>query len=501
MRDRRDEQRRWQDEKRREQQAKLTERRAREAKKIRNREYTIVSYFFVCIFISLVVYMVYFELEKKDSIINSPYNTRQDQFEDRVVRGSILSADGQTLAYTQVNEDETETRIYPFNNLFAHIVGYDSNGKNGLESLANFELMTSHDGYVKQVKNEMQETKNQGDNVVTTLNTSLQQTAYDALGDNQGAVVVMDPKSGAVLAMVSKPDFNPNTVSQDWDYLTSDSSNSSLLNRATQGAYPPGSVFKIVTTLAYLRSENGNLDNFTYTCDGSITVDDHTISCYDGEEHGTEDFETAFAESCNSAFANLGMELGAKKLTSAAESLLFNKKLPISISYNSSKFDLGEHPGNPLLMQTSIGQGNTLVSPMHMALIVSAIANDGVLMKPYYIQQVQNVNGDVVSKTKTSEYKTLMTKEEASRLKQLMQAVVNRGTASALSGESYSAAGKTGSAEYYGSDGSIHTHSWFVGMAENDESQLVVAVIAEGAGTGSSVAVPIAHQIFNQYYY
>ena len=321
--------------------------------------------------------------------------------------------------------------------------------------------MTSHDGYVKQVKNEMQETKNQGDNVVTTLNTSLQQTAYDALGDNQGAVVVMDPKSGAVLAMVSKPDFNPNTVSQDWDYLTSDSSNSSLLNRATQGAYPPGSVFKIVTTLAYLRSENGNLDNFTYTCDGSITVDDHTISCYDGEEHGTEDFETAFAESCNSAFANLGM----------------------------------------LTMQTSIGQGNTLVSPMHMALIVSAIANDGVLMKPYYIQQVQNVNGDVVSKTKTSEYKTLMTKEEASRLKQLMQEVVNRGTASALSGESYSAAGKTGSAEYYGSDGSIHTHSWFVGMAENDESQLVVAVIAEGAGTGSSVAVPIAHQIFNQYYY
>ena len=179
MRDRRDEQRRWQDEKRREQQAKLTERRAREAKKIRNREYTIVSYFFVCIFISLVVYMVYFELEKKDSIINSPYNTRQDQFEDRVVRGSILSADGQTLAYTQVNEDETETRIYPLIICLHTLSDMIQMEKNGLESLANFELMTSHDGYVKQVKNEMQETKNQGDNVVTTLNTSLQQTAYD----------------------------------------------------------------------------------------------------------------------------------------------------------------------------------------------------------------------------------------------------------------------------------------------------------------------------------
>lgn len=500
LKSRNEEKRRQQDEKRRLQEEKARTKKEKKAKRARNREYAIVSYFFVGIFLSLIVYMVYFEVEKKDSVISSPYNTRQNQFEDRVVRGSILASTGETLAYTQVNGDGSETRIYPYENMFAHIVGYDANGKNGLESLANFQLMTSHDGYFNQVKNEMKEEKNLGDSVVTTLDVSLQKRAYEALGQNRGAVVALNPKTGAVLAMVSKPDFNPNTVAQDWEYLTGDASNSSLLNRATQGAYPPGSVFKIVTALSYLRSE-GTLDGFSYECQGGITVDDHTITCYGGEVHGTENFRSAFAESCNSAFARIGLNLGGKKLTETAESLLFNNKLPVSINYAKSKFELGDHPGNPLLMQTSIGQGNTLVSPMHMALIVSAIANDGVLMKPYYMEQVQNVNGDVVKTYESSEYKSLMTKEEANTLKELMEAVVTEGTASSLSAENYSAGGKTGSAEYYGSDGSIQTHSWFVGFAGMEEPEIVVAVIAEGAGTGSSVAVPIAHEIFNEYYY
>ena len=262
MKSRNEEKRRQQDEKRRLQEEKARTKKEKKAKRARNREYAIVSYFFVGIFLSLIVYMIYFEVEKKDSVISSPYNTRQNQFEDRVVRGSILASTGETLAYTQVNGDGSETRIYPYENMFAHIVGYDANGKNGLESLANFQLMTSHDGYFNQVKNEMKEEKNLGDSVVTTLDVSLQKRAYEALGQNRGAVVALNPKTGAVLAMVSKPDFNPNTVAQDWEYLTGDASNSSLLNRATQGAYPPGSVFKIVTALSYLRSE-GTLDGFS----------------------------------------------------------------------------------------------------------------------------------------------------------------------------------------------------------------------------------------------
>ena len=152
-------------------------------------------------------------------------------------------------------------------------------------------------------------------------------------------------------------------------------------------------------------------------------------------------------------------------------------------------------------MQTAIGQGNTLVSPMHAAMITSAIANDGKLMKPYYIEKVEAVNGQTVDTTKPSVYKELMTAEEAGVLKTLMAEVVKSGTATKLSGEGYSAAGKTGSAEYTGSDGKIKTHSWFIGFSNVENPDLAIAVIAEGAGTGSKVAVPVAHQVFNAFYY
>ena len=465
-----------------------------------NREYTIVSYFFVLIFLSLAGYMVYFNAVEREDVISSPYNTRQNQFQERILRGSLISADGQVLARTDTDGEGNETRVYPFANMYAHVVGYDAKGKSGLESLANFSLMTSHNNYVDQVKNEIMENKNPGDNVVLTLNHTLQQVAYNALGSYQGAVVVMNPQTGAVLASVSKPDFNPNTVDSDWEILVNDSANSSLLNRATQGAYPPGSIFKVVDALAYLR-EHGTIDGFQYTCNGKITVDGHTIPCFGGEVHGTEDFTTAFAESCNTAFTQMGLDLGKTALTSAAESLLFNAKLPVALDYNKSKFDLGENPGNPLLMQTSIGQGNTLVSPMHMVLITSAIANKGKLMEPYYIDHVETASGRTVETTKPKVYKELMTESEAQVLKNLMAEVVTRGTGTQLSGETYSAAGKTGSAEYYGSDGSIKTHSWFIGFSNVENPDLAVAVIAEGAGTGSKVAVPVAHEIFNAYYY
>lgn len=149
-------------------------------------------------------------------------------------------------------------------------------------------------------------------------------------------------------------------------------------------------------------------------------------------------------------------------------------------------------------MQTSIGQGNTLVSPMHMALITSAIANGGVLMQPYLIDQVVNNTGDVVSTTEPEAYKRLMTNNEAAMLGKLMEGVVEHGTATALYGQGYTAAGKTGSAEYdeYGS-----SHSWFVGYSNVEDPDMVVAIIVEGGGTGSEAAVPIASQLFNAYYY
>lgn len=444
----------------------------------------------------LIGYLIYFNTIKSDDFINSPYNTRQDTFADRVVRGKIMSSDGEVLAQTNVSEDGTEERSYPYNNVFAHVVGYDSNGKSGLESEANFQLLSSHEFFLNQIRNEFMGTKNTGDTVVSTLNADLQTTAYNSLGDRRGAVVALEPSTGKILALVSKPDFDPNTISENWDTLVNDETNSSLLNRATMGQYPPGSTFKVVTALDYFRTR-GSFNGFSFDCQGSITKENHTIQCYNGEVHGTEDFYTAFANSCNCAFAEIGTELGGASLLKISEDLLFNKKLPLT-SYRKSSFTLNGSSGIPLIMQTAIGQGNTLVSPMHMALITSAIANDGLLMKPYLIDKVTNAGGDTIRTTEPTDYKRLMTSNEAALLGKLMEGVVQKGTASALNGRGYTVAGKTGSAEY---DENGSSHSWFIGYSNVDKPDLVVAIIVEGGGTGSEAAVPIAADLFDAYYF
>ena len=168
------------------------------------------------------------------------------------------------------------------------------------------------------------------------------------------------------------------------------------------------------------------------------------------------------------------------------------------MSYRKSDFSLNDRSGSPLTMQTAIGQGNTLVAPMHMALITSAIANQGVLMQPYLIERVENYSGEEVDTTEPEAYRTLMSNTEANLLGDLMTEVVTSGTAQALNGRGYTAAGKTGSAEYNEAGDS---HSWFVGYSNVSDPDLVVSIIVEGGGTGSEAAVPIAGQIFDAYYY
>ncbi|OYP02111.1 hypothetical protein CG709_10690 [Lachnotalea glycerini] len=210
---------------------------------------------FVGLFVLLMGYFVYFNIVKSPSIINSSYNTRQDLFAKKVIRGKIVSSDGKILAQTVVSEDGTESREYPYDNMYAHVVGYASKGKAGLESLMNFNLLTSNAPLMERIIKEFKGVKNTGDNVVTTLDSKLQETAYKALGSNNGAVVVMEADTGRILAMVSKPDYNPNDIDTIWDSLvaTDNTEDSSLLNRATQGKYPPGSTFKILTLMEYIR--------------------------------------------------------------------------------------------------------------------------------------------------------------------------------------------------------------------------------------------------------
>ena len=461
--------------------------------------YAFISYAFVMIFLSLIIYLVYFNIYRRDEVQNSSYNRRQDTQAQYVVRGSIMSADGATLAST-IPYDGTEVREYPYGNVFAHVVGFASNGKSGLEALVNYDLLTSHCNVIDRVINEFRGQKNPGDNVVTTLSSGLQQTCYNVLGDYQGAILVLDPHTGAVLSMVSKPDFDPNTIPEEWNDIIADETGSQLVNRTTQGLYPPGSTFKIVTALSFFQEHN-TFSGFHFNCEGELTVGDHTVHCFNGLVHGDENFEQAFANSCNCAFSSLGLDIGAGRLGATADSLLFGKKLPCDLNYSRSRFSLKEEDGPAAMMQTAFGQGDTLVTPYHMALIVSAIANDGILMQPQFISKIVSADGNTVRENKSVEFRRILTEDEASVMQSLMEQVVTSGTASELSGLEYTVAGKTGSAEYYTADGQIGTHSWFVGYSNVDDPDIVVVVLAENGGAGSQTAVPMAHQIFDAYYY
>ena len=430
------------------------------------------------------------------NVITSPYNKRQDTFADRVIRGELLTSDGVVIATTKVAEDGTETRVYPYNDLFAHAGGYASHGKSGIELLANYQLLTSHAFFLERFVNEVQEEKNIGDNVVTTLDFELQKTAYDALGNYDGAVIAMEPSTGKILAMVSKPDYNPNEIASHWKSI-SGSSESVLLNRVTQGLYPPGSIFKILTLLEYMREDN-DLENWTYECNGSYTYEDVTINCYRGKSHGTVDLKTALAKSCNGAFASIALELDNEKFMETCDELLFNTELSMNFSANQSSVKLDEKSEIGTIMQTAIGQATTEVTPFHMALITSAIANGGNLMKPYLIDSVENYTGDRVKKYMPSSYGKLMTVEEAAILSDYMTETVLSGTASSLQSSSYTAAGKTGTAEY--SSDKSKSHAWFVGYSNVENPDLVVCVVVEKSGAGSEYAVPVAKKIFDTYY-
>lgn len=446
----------------------------------------------------MIGYLCYFQITQSREVINNPYNARLESFEKRVIRGSILASDGQLLAYTNVDGDGNEERVYPFGCTFSHVLGYSDYGKTGIESLGNFQLVTSNAYFVEKFLNELKEQKNMGDSLVTTLDVDLQTAAHDALGTHRGAVVVMETSTGNVRAMVSKPDYDPAEVADRWEEL-SGADDGTLLNRATQGLYPPGSTFKTVTLLEYLREHQMDDSGYSFLCEGKVTVGNSSISCYHGRAHGQLDLKTAFAKSCNSAFADMGRDLDVEAFRSLAEQLLFNREeLPVSLPYSQSSFALQETDSEAMRMMTAIGQGDTLVTPMHMALIMSAVANDGVLMTPRYLDRTESYTGTLVETYDTSEYGTLMTAGEAQILREYLRAVVEEGTASALASDDYTAYGKTGTAEY--SSDKSKSHAWFAGFVSGEKEDLAVVVLVEEAGSGSEYAVPVAKKIFDAYY-
>lgn len=465
-------------------------------KKNPNREIMRVTYLFLIIFICMIAYYINFHIKDSDDIINNSYNKRQAILEQEIIRGNILSDDGQILATTAADAEGNDYRKYPFDNLFAHSVGFSTHGTTGIELMANYKLLTSNASIIQTAINDFKGVKNSGNNVLTSLNVDMTKAAYEALGEHQGAVIALEPSTGKILTMVSIPDFNPNEIDSIWDEMVSEAGNSNLVNRTTSGLYTPGSTFKLFTLLEYIH-ENPDFNGYSYDCRSRITIDGNTINCAGHSWHGGENLMESFANSCNSSFVNLGMTLDKGKFKNLCDSLLFNSELPLSYSYNESSFVLNETSTGFETMQTVIGQGETLITPVHLAMIASAIQNNGILMKPYVITEIQSSEGKKLEEYKPEEYKRLLSAEDSALLKDFMREVVTNGTGSKLNTDDYNAYGKTGTAQI--NDGS-QTNSLFMGFAEKDGKAVAICVVMEDMPEGSTFAVPAAKKVLDVYF-
>lgn len=316
--------------------------------------------------------------------------------------------------------------------------------------------------------------------------------------ERNGAVIAMNPKTGEILALVSKPDFDTNaeSLTENWKALV-ESQQAPFLPRATQGLYTPGSTYKIVTSAVAI--ENG-LDGLKFNDKGVITIDGKEISNSKGKAYGEIDLKKALAVSSNVMFAQLGVKLGQDKLADMAKRVGFGSDIPFDIPVSKSLFPYQKMEQNDMAA-AAIGQGKILVSPLHMAMIASGIANNGMIMKPFLVRSIVSPTGKEIKGTKPDEFKRIMESDVASRVSMMMREVVVSGTGKKAAIKGINVAGKTGTAENeLTAQKKNKEHAWFVGFAPAENPQIVVAVILEYSGSsGGSAAAPIAQKVMAKY--
>ncbi|MFD8633607.1 peptidoglycan D,D-transpeptidase FtsI family protein [Streptomyces sp. NPDC059533] len=424
-------------------------------------------------------------------------------------RGNIIVG-GQPITGSAVTDgsDYKFKRTYLDGPLWAPVTGYASQafGSTQLESLED-GILTGNDDrlFFDRTIGMFTGEKKAGGNVVTTLNPAAQKAAYDKLGNKKGAVAAIDPRTGAILALVSTPSYDPSRFAgnskadgQAWNELK-DSEDKNLVNRALRETYPPGSTFKVVTAAAAL--ENGVVSDINaptdtpepYILPGTKTpMVNHAAGC---EKASLND---ALKVSCNSVFANMGDKVGRDNMVKTAEKFGFNNtKIDIPVRAFGSVYDktMGKD-GNAL---SSIGQFNTAATPLQMAMVASAIANDGKLMKPYMVDQLTAPNLDVIEKHEPQEMSRPVSAENAQKLQQMMVNVVENGTGTTAKIKGSVVGGKTGTAQH-GEGNKKRPYAWFISYAElpDHSSPVAVAVVIEDSSadrediSGAGLAAPVA---------
>ncbi len=452
-----------------------------------------VFWLYFVLFIALQIYLmklIFFD--SKDIRVN-PNNARLNMFDNKIKRGKIIDAKGEILAES-LKSEEGYKRIYYLPEAFAHVIGNVAYQKTGIEAKYNFILTNLALDVWQRLKNVAFDSDLEGDNIVLTVDSEFQKFLYEKMKNLKGAIVCIEPKTGKMLAMVSSPSYDSNQIKENWDELINDEDKSPLLNRASKGLYPPGSTFKIITALTIIRNCPDYRD-YVYNCKGSETIDNVKIQCYDGHAHGDVNLESAIAHSCNCYFYHMIQnKFTPAQLHETAESLYFNEYYDYPLEYSKSSFVLDENSDTAERGQTAIGQGKTLMTPIHIAMITSAIANGGIMMEPYFLDHAVGAYLGEHNKTAPKKIAEVMTSEEAGILTEMMKGVIESGTGRDAKISGISMAGKTGTAQ----NATGNDHGLFTVFAPADDPKIAVTIIVEeGATTGK--ALSIARQAIEYY--
>ncbi|VBB07937.1 Hypothetical protein LUCI_3202 [Lucifera butyrica] len=454
-----------------------------------------VAYCLLLLLVILMLYVSYIQIIEAPFLAANPLNRRSAELSGRIERGQILDRNGKQLAVSIQNNTGQFYRKYPYGAIMAQLVGYDSKkyGQAGLEATYNEYLSGFNNPEYKLGPVSHLWTKNRGNNLILTIDADLQQLAYRALGNHRGAVVAVSPRTGAILALVSKPSFDPNTVDRNWQTV-SRSTDSPLLNRAVQGLYPPGSTIKIMTAGAALADGITDL-NRTFLCNGALKIGpDYVLHDAENVAHGKIDLSEALTVSCNVTFGQIAMELGAKRMANTFEQFGFSRVANPELQEVPSQLPDFAKLSEGELAQTGIGQGRLLVTPLKMAMLAEAFADGGVMKRPYLVSKIVAPDGAVIKQFTPQEWLRPLDRRWTDAVKKMMVAVVNQGTGKAAQLAGVSVAGKTGTAE----NPHGRPHAWFIGFAPAEDPQIAVAVIVENAGYGGDAAAPIARQLFAQ---
>lgn len=468
--------------------------------------------FLIAAFLVLFLQLNYVHIFAAPEIASHRANRRALLREYSIRRGRIITLDGVVVADAKATGGKLKfQRTYPKGKLYGHITGFHSVlfGRSRIESTHNNELL-GEGGVIsiQDIEDRVFGADGRGDDVRLTIHSRLQELARDALGNQNGAVVALDPASGEVRAMYANPSYDPSGLAEHdakaersfWRSLNPDSPTSPLVPKATSRAYPPGSTFKVVTAAAALQAGRGPDSTFPDPVALDLPQTTRTLhnftrtTCAGG---GHIDLFTALEVSCDTTFASLGLDMH-DKIHRVAERLGFNEPIPSDVGTAPSAFPAIGDDRQPLRAFAAIGQADVTATPLQMALVAAAVANDGEVMRPRLVREVLDRSAGVVRRSPQA-LNQAMSPEVARALARMMVAVVESGTGTAAQIPGLTVAGKTGTAQT--AEGKA-PHAWFISFAPAEDPQLAVAVIVEHGGslgseaTGGAVAAPIARAIF-----